>query len=1025
MLADFYRDVLPSQGFYTLFLGPSKRHVWCESLDELIAETESRETAPDTYFAVSSFAEPTRRTGDNALYSRAFYFDIDAGPEKFAKHGDKVYPTRQEAQAAVVSWCKSANLAPSYVLASGAGLHVYFLLDQDTPVDDWLPVATALKAMALGQGLRIDAAVTSDAARILRPLGSLHNNGKNVKALLARPVRYSLESIRGAVQEYVPPPPRVRERSINDDILEAPVGPPKSVEKIGSRCAAMREAMDSAGQVAEPYWRAMLGVIKFTVEGVAAAHKYSKGHPDYDPVATEEKFDRWNAGPTSCLTFEAENPQACAGCEHKGKFKSPIRLGEMTVQETVAKLPPPPAEPEPFADAAADDEPPVPQKDPWDGFLPPLFRVAQRQDSFVMIYRQKVQSKNELGDLVEIEIDTPFTAVPMWFESWAPGSSATDQAMAIYCTYDVQRSRVDRFTFPTKLAAKQDTILSSLAEQNIQVFPSTKNARTAMEDFVKASLERIRATGQRPKVFERFGTSFNAKGQLIVAQGRHIIQPDGTIMEGVVQERLRTRGQAYGIPLPDNSVGAWEATVWDEHIMPRAVRHINYLQEFYGDDNFRPYQLAIMLALSSPMLAFMEGTYRPGLELPGIGLTVSLYSPRSGIGKTSAMNAAALAFGAPSAICLQLDRNNSTDNARQGIVVQSGTLPCFMDEMEDVPAATLANLVSSISNGSVKQRFDKNSNLVPASRIALVNLMSTNKSHRELVSADRTESNAVQMRLLEIECSEVQQVSKERRLQETAARSALHDCAGALGAVIHYEMTKMGHEALSRLGMSCSAKATEYLEGQQDGRFLWRALGAMLAVRRILNNVGLKAFNGPGLVEEFKRWHDQSYEFSREQLMPAEGPHMMALLLSDIAGNTLITDTENRTPGPHATVDVPLNDHIPHNVMARSVLRGNYIYVKTSAIKEWCEKRKVSPVALRNRCRDAGVLEVLKENKVSFQVDLFKGTKLARGVRDSVIKVWTHKLPGEITSAPTPDNVVELRPNEPVKETADVSTANA
>lgn len=1012
MLAEFYRGVLPSTGHYALFLASNKQHVWCDSLDDLAHQTESRAGIPDIYFAVNSFETPTRRTADNALLSRAFYFDIDAGPEKFAKHGDKVYPTRREALADVIRWCQQSTLVPSYIIASGAGLHVYFLLDHDVTIAEWGPVAVGLKARALAEGLRIDAAVTSDAARILRPVGSLHNNGTTVHSLKALNARYKLETVKELVAPWMARAPR--ERGINDDILEAPSGPPKSVEKIATRCAAMKHAMDQGGNVSEPYWRAMLGVIKFTVEGDAAAHKYSQGHPDYDFNATQDKFDRWQAGPSTCATLEAENPGACASCEFKGKVKSPVRLGELEPPEAARLAPAPEPAPPAVEEASPFDvaDTVTPDESPWDGFLPDGFRVAHKGRTYFMVWRHKVQTVNEAGDKVEMEIDSPFAAVPFWVESWAPGSSGTDQAMAIYGVYDTQRRRVDRFTLPTRHAARKDTLFGVLAEQNIQVYPSTNNARNAMEEFVKASLERIRSAGQRPKIFERFGTMYDAKGGLMVAQGKHIIQPDGSVVEGVVQEKLRSRSGAYSIPLPENPRGVWGADVWATHVLPRAKRHIEYLQEFYGDDNYLPYQLAIMLSWASPMMAFMQGTYRPGTPLPGIGLTVTLYSPKSGVGKTSAMHAAALAFGAPNAVCLQLDRNSSTDRGRQTLVLQSGTMPCFMDEMEDVPATDMAALVSAVGNGASRVYLEKDRAVGGAVPLALINVMSTNKSHRELVAADRTESAAVQMRLLEIECSEIRPASADQALRETEARSNLFDCAGAVGAIIHQAMIRMGQDELNKLGIRCSDLARTALDGKQDGRLMWRALGAMLAVRRILQSLGLKVFDGDKLKAEFKKWHDMGYEFSRDNTLPSGGTELMALFLSDIAGNTLVTKSENQVRGIAASVDVLLNSNVPTVVAARAVLDAQCVYVKTAAVREWCLKRKVSYVNIIRGCRLAGALDILDgtTSKTSFQIDLFKGTLLARGVRDSVIKVWTHRLPPEVLNMhKAQGNVVQLR----------------
>jgi putative DNA primase/helicase len=326
-LSDFYGSLLPAAGQYVLFIGPTKKHIWCGTIDELTRETLLRATTPDVYFALSSFKTTEGRTQENALLSRAFYFDIDAGPEKFAKHGDKVYLTQKAAIHAVVGWVKKTGLTPSLLVSSGAGLHVYYALDRDVPIAEWQPVAESLKAMALATGLKIDAGVTADSARVLRPVGTLHKSGETVKALTTFDGVRSFDWVREKTEGYAAKAPARRVSRLNDEILSAPVGPPKSLERIQKHCPAMAHAMNLRGDVSEPYWRAMIGVIKHTVEGEAAAHMYSRGDPKYDYAETQKKFDLWNAGPATCATFETENAAACATCAYKGKVKSPALLG--------------------------------------------------------------------------------------------------------------------------------------------------------------------------------------------------------------------------------------------------------------------------------------------------------------------------------------------------------------------------------------------------------------------------------------------------------------------------------------------------------------------------------------------------------------------------------------------------------------------------------------------------------------------------------------------------------------------------
>lgn len=1039
-LLAFYEAVLPADGNYCLFLADRTKHVWAHTHAELVTLTENAGESRGIYFATAGFRSTASRTTDNALSRRTVCFDIDAGEDKHARHGDAVYPTQRDALRALVSWIGTSGIKPGYIVSSGAGLHVYLVLDRDYPVEEWKPVADQVKAAALAQGLRIDPAVTGDAVRVLRPLGTLHKSGAEVAVIAQSPARYSLDELRERFAGVVPPPTNTKpaaRRSINADVLDAPVGPPRSVEKIKEHCPAMAHAMELRGNVQEPYWRAMLGVIKYTKERDEAAHYYSAGHPEYDFDATQSKLDRWTAGPATCAVFEAENPSACESCRHRGTIKSPIVLGSVVGATPEKPVPPPepaPAEADTGVESdsldgawASEDEdanPPrtaEPVVTAWAPFMPDGFAVKRGPGGYIMTQKRLIDREDPAtGKVLKVEVEVPFSTVPFWFDSWAAGLNDSDQASAVFRIYDAANKKTTSYNLPTRVLSKRDTLLTALAAQNIQAFSREypNLAKPAMEDFVKESLERIRDAGQRQRVSDRFGTMYNHRGQLIVAQGASIITKDGVIYEGVLQEKLKQRAAAYRIALPDSITGRWEPEVWDEHIHPRALRHIEYLRNFYTDPNFKPYQLAIMLAWASPLLAFVQGTYHPGSPLPGIGLTVSLFSTKSGTGKTAAMHAAALAFGVPAAMVLQLDATTATDNARQGMLLQSGTLPSFMDEMENVAAPDLASLISAVGNGASKLRMTKDTALTGGVTTALVNVMSTNKSHRELAAADRSESNAVQMRLLEIDCSAVAEVTRERALEETQARSKLLDCAGAVGAMLHRRMCEIGGDALNAAAVECADKARGLLDGRQDGRFLWRAFGAVLLLRRILAPMGLKVFELDDLTAEFQKWHDAGYEFANERIMPSEGPELMSMFLSAIQNQTIVTPTETqrhggdlRTPG-----DSVLNDRIPDNAVARSVLAGEgHVYVKTDTLREWCAKHRVSHQGMIAKCRAAGVFDPpdkTKPTRITRQIDLYKGTRMAQGIRSSVFKILVPRLSGDVPETVATGNVVQM----PVKD---------
>ena len=1033
MLRQFYGDVLPAQGHYALFRGKTKQHVWAPGLDELTQQTESRIDEPDLYFATASFQAPTSRTQDNALFRRALCFDIDAGEAKFAKHGDKVYETQSAAVSALLAYAKETRTVPHYLLSSGNGLHAYFLLDQDVPVADWLPVATALKAQALAMGLRIDPAVTADAARVLRPPGTLHHSGARVVALGTSPhARYALAALAEKLAPWAVAPKR--EKSKNSLFLDAPQGPPKVLAKVTEHCAAMRHAVNARGDVSEPFWRAMLGVIKFTEDGEAAAHAASEGHPDYDYHATQAKLDRWTAGPTTCDTFAGEVPELCGTCKFRGKVKSPIMLGELNIREQAQRPAPAPApQPEPVEEQApaeeawgsTEDVAPAP-KAPWTGRLPDGYRIDQVGIGYVLsgLVELRDDDPAEEGAKKARFVWKPFGTVPFWFESWAPGVTERDPAMAVFCAYNALHRTVTRFTMPTKYVAERNALLGALAAQNIQVIPSGNQQKTMMEDYVKASLERIRYASQRSKINERFGAIYTDHNKLIVAQGRHLIHGDGHIYEGVPSDTLRSRSNAYLMSLGESDSGHWTPDVWATDIMPKARRHIQFLEEFYGSPNFRPYQMSIMLALASPLMPFMQGMYKSGKVLPeGSGLTVTLFSPKSGIGKTAAMHAAALAFGNPSDLVNQLDQGGATDNARMMITAISGTMPVFMDEMEDLVPEKVANIISSVANGVVKIRLDKDSAPKDGQKISLVVTMSTNRSQREAIEIARPASPAVHKRVLEIDCSDVAPVSPERRAAAQKAKSEVLDCAGALGGVLHLCMARMGGANLNRLGLEFTELATKYIPAQ-DNRFMARAMGAMLLAHKILSQAGLPLFDAATLQAEFLKRHEASERHIGDvKPLPTTPKELLSLMVSELAPKTLVTmdrTTSNGRFGAAHVYDKPLNDRVPDDVQARGVLRHGYVLVKLDAIRSWAFGRRMGYHAVLNMAREIGAFELTGPNASEVHtVDLLGGTQNTQGVRVRAVKILLSRLDAAMAGAAlvnqAVDNVRPLRATDRIE----------
>lgn len=1005
MLLAFYRAVLPGTGPYCLYHGQTKRNEWYDTLDDLVSATEDYASEPDLYYATAAFMAPGSRSSSNASTRRTICFDIDAGEAKFAKHGDKVYPTQRDALHAVVNWCKDRGMLPRFIVSSGQGLHVYFVLDEDLGRDEWLPLANAVKAAAIDDGLRIDPAITGDFVRVLRPPMTLHKSGARVEVLWESPKVYNRQDVADTFGAL--PVARARERGLNDELLDnAYVGPPRSVVKVIKNCAAMAEVARTRGEVPEPYWRAMLGVVKFTVEGEAAAHMLSNGHPDYNHDDTQAKFDRWSAGPTTCDTFAAENPSACSSCPHRGKIKSPILLGSMTDDE-VAVVPAAQAvveermqQAETALGLGASYEGEDEQAPPWDGYLPDGVKVDAE---FRMGMWREVKTPTPDGKTETTKVFTVFSPVPYWFPQWADAAFSGDEAVMDMFIYKPGEGRVDSYRMPLKAAAKNDTLLTFLAGYSI--LPMSNETKTMHADYTRMALERIRRAGQRPKIANRLGADYDRQGDLFIAHGPFVCDKAGSVSRGIVSDKLGRSADDYTVDMPPSPTGQWALGEWYPVLLDKARRHVEFLNKHYAHPDQAPYRLAIALAWASPMLAFMEGTFIPRADLTGGGLVVSLHSSTSGRGKSHAQRNAALAFGDPNRLVQQRDEASATVNARMEVVAYAGTLPVFMDEMGEVQPQHVANMVSSIANGATKIRLNKDLSALGGHKIAVVALLSTNRSQRELIAMSGTETNAKQMRLLEIGCDHVPDIegdgSYERELAE------LQDCRGAVGMLIHAAMARLGGAGLNRLGQECAEKARKLVDGAQDGRFLWRALGAMLAVRRVLKLCGLELFNGDDLVGEFRKWHDVGYQFTVENTLPQDGGTLLGLMLTELTSKTLFTNAYGAEDGK---LNLPLNDRMPDHVVARAIRDDRIVYVSTEAVRDWAFKRKAAYQTIIQMAKESGLLLPVSPDEpgnFTHRINLFYGTKLNQGSRIACLCVRTSALAAEL---PAPmSNVTPLR----------------
>lgn len=112
-LHDFYTAILPTEGGYTLFTLPDKKHYFVENVDELVIKTlelehDASNSAGQIYYAMAGYGAENKRTQDNVVSVKSFWADIDCGENK-ATEG-KGYPTKKDANTALSQFIKTYAL---------------------------------------------------------------------------------------------------------------------------------------------------------------------------------------------------------------------------------------------------------------------------------------------------------------------------------------------------------------------------------------------------------------------------------------------------------------------------------------------------------------------------------------------------------------------------------------------------------------------------------------------------------------------------------------------------------------------------------------------------------------------------------------------------------------------------------------------------------------------------------------------------------------------------------------------------
>lgn len=724
-MSDFMARVVPTTGNYVTmcWMGPPKSdgkrapiHRFFPIAQDGFRQAEGMlqwavRKQTDAYFAVAAYTLATQETNqwgpvwkgsrkiENVQTIKVLVIDADVVRPGDGKDPTKAFPDRGTCLQWVADFATKTGLKrPTLIVNSGYGYHFYWTLDTALTVAQWKPVSQAFLAAMQAHGWTGDTQATVDAARILRPPGTI-----NIKSGVAAPVAvvgtvlpddYKLSDVLVALAPYmvtqvhrtgtgpvgattstvlsIGPRPVDMPVDIGDNQnagagLDGDGFPERTYRfaNIWPKCEQLKYSVNTHGEHdSRDIWRLdNMPTLGFCVDGPDWVHPISDAHPTYKPDDTDAQFEQTldmirnkNLKPTKCTTFARHRPGVCDTCKFHDKITTPLQLGE---------------DPE---------------------TLPRGWRVHDET-------LQRWNAKDKEWVFV------------------APGAFSEPECRKL-------SSRAHELTFSYKLGDSRSrvavadtdctpTLQTHLATAGISC---TADVATKIGVFLVAWINKLKEANAvvHNDTARPFGWNIiNGKCVGFAVAGT-LYRSDGTVQQLMVPDGVLA--SAY---TPTGDVALWR----------RAAT-------YFEGGNRPDLQVAVGASFGAPLM---------GLTSDVAGMTVNMWSPASGVGKTTVFRFAQAIWGKRSSINSKSDTVMSFFNALGATRV----MPRWWDEYQG-DKDELTKLVYDIPQGRERNRLTSNIRQRESGEWETVLVIGSNRALSNTLILDHTNTDAAVLRILDI-----------------------------------------------------------------------------------------------------------------------------------------------------------------------------------------------------------------------------------------------------------------------------------
>jgi len=656
---EFLAMVLPSlqEGEHYCSWGNKKingddqvRQRFATSIDELSQQADDLQAdGYNAFYAVAKFGpKKSGRFAVNAIALKSFFIDLDCGEYK-------PYATLEDGLIALKSFCKATNLPRPTILRSGRGAHVYWVLEEPMPKNDWKPHAERLKELCSEHKFNIDYAVPADAARVLRVLETNHikdpTNPIPVEVLHLAPLvpNASIKELLEPTQDILSMLDKSEFKRQPDALTLALMGSSESKFKTiliksvqGEGCAQIAHIYDNQATLEEPLWRAGLSIAQQCSDRDKAIHAISNKHPEYTPQNTERKASE-TRGPYTCETFKKLNAPGCEGCAHK--ITSPIQLGREIVEASEED------------NVVTDIEP---QTKEAKTYVIPKYPFPFFRGKAGGIF---VHTKTKEGEDID-EVVYPYDLYVV------KRMQDPDLGETLLLRLHLPKDGVRDFLMPLSSALSKERFIGLVAQHGVTVLG--KKQDTLMH-YVAKWVEELQLTGKAEKSHKQFGW----------------LEDNSAIIVG--DREIRATEIAYSPPnqttLPNVPFFQCKG---DFHVWKDTINT-------YGREGMEYRAFAFFMGFGTMLMKFTI------LD----GFLLNLVSRESGSGKTTILQAINSIYGRPKELLLSPKDTYNVRMQRLGIMQN---LAVTMDEITNMPPDQMSQQVYDVTSGRGKNRLKQHDN---------------------------------------------------------------------------------------------------------------------------------------------------------------------------------------------------------------------------------------------------------------------------------------------------------------------------